>query len=47
MFTPSDCKDIGVRTFEFVAKTQFLSYLIEIRKSGSDPSKARDILVCF
>ena len=23
--TPSDCKDIGIRKFEFVAKTQFLS----------------------
>ena len=23
-FTPSDCKDIGIRTFEFVAKTQFI-----------------------
>ena len=23
-FAPSDCKDIGIRRFEFVAKTQFL-----------------------
>ena len=23
-FTPSGCKDIGIRKFEFVAKTQFL-----------------------
>ena len=26
-FTPSVCKDIGIRKFEFVAKTQFLSNL--------------------
>jgi len=25
-FTPSGCKDIGARKFEFVAKTQFLYY---------------------
>ena len=25
-FTPTGCKDIGNRTFEFVAKTQFLSH---------------------
>ena len=24
-FTSSDCKDIGIRKFEFVTKTQFLS----------------------
>ena len=24
-FTPTGCKDIRIRTFEFVAKTQFLS----------------------
>ena len=26
-FPPSDCQDIGIRKFEFVAKTQFLSSL--------------------
>ena len=25
-FTPSGCKDIGIKKFEFVAKTQFLSF---------------------
>ena len=25
MFTPSGCKDIGIRKFELVAKTQFRS----------------------
>ena len=24
-FTPSGCKDVGIRQFEFVTKTQFLS----------------------
>ena len=27
-FTPSSCQDIGIRTFEFVAKTQFLYSLV-------------------
>jgi len=25
-FAPSDCEDIGIRRFEFVAKTQFLCW---------------------
>ena len=28
-FTPSGCKDIGIRTFEFVAKEQFLCEMIQ------------------
>ena len=27
MFTPSSCKDIGIRNFEFVEKTKFLPVL--------------------
>ena len=29
-FTPSDCKDLGIRIFEFVAKTQFLTPMRKI-----------------
>ena len=29
IFTPSNCKDIGFRKFEFVAKTQFLYTFLE------------------
>ena len=28
-FTPLGCKDIGIRIFEFVAKTQFLCSVIQ------------------
>ena len=28
MFTPSDFKDIGIKKFDFVAKTQFFSLVI-------------------
>ena len=31
-FKPSGCKDIGIRTFKFVAKTQFLSVAIKKAK---------------
>ena len=39
-FTPSDCMDIGIRKFEFVAKTQFFCeyvrwvFSVEGRKGG-------------
>ena len=31
-FTTLGCKDVGVRKFEFVAKTQFLRYLLQFPK---------------
>ena len=34
MFTTSGCKEIGIRRFEFVAKTQFLSFKFFNWKSG-------------
>ena len=33
MLTPSGCKDIGIRKFDFVAKTQFLSLTGEVYSS--------------
>ena len=32
MFTSSDCKDIGIRQFEFVTKTQFLCIFVQNRQ---------------
>ena len=40
-FTPSSCKDIGIRIFEFVAKTQFLSERFSKIKSVLNISKCR------
>ena len=35
-FKPSGCRDIGIRTFKFVVKTQFLYYWIFYRQIFSD-----------
>ena len=40
-FPLSDCQDIGIRKFEFVAKTQFLCpfYILEIVKIARNNSQ--------
>ena len=48
MFTPSGCKDIGIKNFEFVAKTQFLFSVIIIVcniNNSPPPSKKEELSI--